>query len=63
MVLLELPGNPLILRLRGSVARQQTRPVAGFAVRFDRQALSDGSRQALCNFVESTHSGPAASHP
>ncbi len=50
-VLLELPGSPAILRLRGRVARQQSRPVAGFAVRFDPQANSGGDRQALRDFV------------
>ena len=63
MVLLELPGNPVILRLRGSVARHQARPVAGFAIRFDPEANPDGSRQALRNFVESTGSGVASSPP
>jgi hypothetical protein len=63
MVLLELPGNPVILRLRGSVARQQTQPVAGFAVRFDPRGTADTSRRSLRDFVESTRSGPASSHP
>jgi len=62
-VLLELPGNPAILRLRGSVARQQVHPVAGFAVRFDPHANPDGSRRALRDFIESTRSGLAARHP
>jgi hypothetical protein len=63
MVLLELPGNPVILRLRGSVARQQTHPVAGFAVRFDPRANADTSRRALRDFVEGSRSGPASPHP
>ena len=52
-VLLELPGNPAILRLRGRVVRRQKRPVSGFAVRFD----------PLANAVE-FHVGtiPAGSH-
>jgi hypothetical protein len=50
-VLLELPGNPAILRLRGRVAREQRHPVTGFAVRFDPQANSGGDRQALRDFV------------
>jgi hypothetical protein len=52
MLLLELPGDPAILRLRGRVTRQQTLPVAGFAVRFDSQADADASRRALHEFVE-----------
>ena len=63
MVLLELPENPAILRMRGSVARQQTHPIAGFAVRFDPHANAEGSRRALRDFVESTRSGLAARHP
>ena len=59
-VLLELPGNPAILRLRGNVARQQAYPVAGFAVRFDPRASPDGSRRALRDFIESTGSGRTA---
>lgn len=55
-VLLELPGNPAILRLRGRVARRQSHPVSGFAVRFDPQANSGGDRQALRDFVRSAGS-------
>jgi hypothetical protein len=62
-VLLELPDDPAILRLRGSVARQQALPVAGFAVRFDPQASPDGSRRALREFIECTLSGLAAREP
>jgi hypothetical protein len=61
-VLLELPGNPVILRLRGSVTRHQTHPVSGFAVRFDPHANAESGRRALRSFVESTRSGPAAPH-
>ena len=60
-VLLEVPGNPVILRLRGTVARQQTHPVAGFAVQFDPRANTESSRKVLREFVESATS--AASHP
>ena len=62
MVLLELPGDPVILRLRGSVARHQTHPVAGFAVRFDPRVNAESGRQALRGFVESALGGPAAPH-
>jgi hypothetical protein len=62
VVLLELPGDPAILRLRGRVARQQTHPVGGFAVRFDPRGLSEGSRRALRDFVEGARSGPAPPH-
>ena len=62
MVLLELPGNPVILRLRGSVARHQTYPVEGFAVRFDPRANAESGRQALRSFVESDLRSSAAPH-
>jgi hypothetical protein len=62
VLLLELPGNPAILRLRGRVTRQQTRPVAGFAVRFDSQANAEPSRRALRDFVERTRAGAKAPH-
>jgi hypothetical protein len=60
MVLLELPGNPAILRLRGSVVRHQTHPVSGFAVRFDPHANAESGRQALRSFVEGALSGLVA---
>ena len=61
-LVLELPGSPVILRLRGSVVRYQTHPVSGFAVRFDPHANAESGWQALRSFVESTLSGPAAPH-
>ena len=61
MVLLELPGDPAILRLRGSVRRHQTDPVAGFAVHFDSHGNAESGRRALRSFVESALSGPASS--
>ena len=59
MVLLELPGNPAILRLRGSVRRHQTGPVAGFAVHFESRGNAESGRRALRSFVESALSGSA----
>ena len=61
-VLFELPEIPAILRLRGSVARLQIHPVAGFAVRFDPHANPGGARQALRDFVQGAGSGTAARH-
>lgn len=51
-LLFELPGNPTIVRLRGRVARRQTHPVSGFAVRFDAQASSSDGLRHVRNFVE-----------
>ena len=62
-VLLELPGTPAILRLRGKVARHQIHPVAGFAVRFKSHANAGGARQALRDFVQRVGSGAAVPHP
>jgi len=61
MVLLELPGDPAILRMRGSVTRHQAHPVAGFAVHFDSQGNAESGRHALRSFVESALSGPGSS--
>lgn len=63
MVVLELPGNPAILRLRGRVTRHQTRPVAGFAVRFDAPASAGPSRRALRDFVDETLGGAGSTPP
>ena len=63
MVLLELPGNPVILRLRGRVIRHQAGPVSGFAIRFDPRVNAESGRQALRSFVEGALSGPVASPP
>ena len=61
-LVLELPGSPVILRLRGSVVRYQTHPVSGFAVRFDPHANAESGWQALRSFVGSSLSGPADPH-
>ena len=61
MVLLELPGDPAILRMRGRVHRHQTDPVAGFVVYFDARGNAESGRRALRNFVERTLSGSASS--
>lgn len=44
-VLLELPGQPALLRLPGVVARRD--PGSGFALRFDSERLPEGAREAL----------------
>jgi hypothetical protein len=44
-VLLELPGEPALLRLPGVVARRE--PGAGFAFRFDFERLPEAARRAL----------------
>ena len=53
-VTFELPGHPAILRLLGTVARRVAGgPPVGFAVRFDREAMSGDARTALRRFVAS----------
>jgi len=44
-VLLELPGQPVLLRLHGVVARRE--PGAGFAFHFDSERLPEEARRAL----------------
>lgn len=51
-VLLEMPGDPVIHRLAGRVARHQESPVPGFAVAFDPERLPEATRDALHRFVE-----------
>lgn len=50
-VVLELPGQEAFLRLRGTVIRVQSEPVAGFAVCFDPHASSPEAVAALREFV------------
>lgn len=50
-VVLELPGREAFLRLRGTVIRVQSEPVAGFAVCFDPAASSREGLEALRAFV------------
>jgi hypothetical protein len=59
-LLFELPGNPTILRVRGRVARRQTRPISGFAVRFDSHASPTEGLQHVRDFVERTRTGRSA---
>ena len=62
MLVLELPGNPVIFRLRGSVVRHQTHPVSGFAVRFDPLGSAESCWQALRSFVENTPESSVSPH-
>ena len=62
MLVFELPGNPVILRLRGSVVRQQTDPVSGFAVCFDLHGSAESGWQALRSFVESSLPSSVSPH-
>jgi len=62
MLVLELPGNPVIFRLRGSVVRRQTHPVSGFAVRFDPHGSGENGWRALRSFVENTLESSASPH-
>lgn len=51
-VTLELPSEPALLRLRGSVVRRHETEPRGFALRFDPDATPGASRQILRQFVE-----------
>jgi hypothetical protein len=50
-LLLELPGQPALLRLRGTVIRHEAGPPSGFALRFD-ESLGIASLAALRDYVE-----------
>lgn len=50
-VVLELPGHEAFLRLRGTVTRAQTDPVAGFGIRFEIDEASEEALAALRAFV------------
>lgn len=50
-LLLELPGQPAILRLRGTVIRHDAGPPPGFAIRFD-ESLAEATLAALRAYVE-----------
>lgn len=51
-VLLELPGQPELLRLPGVVARIQDAPRRGFAVEFDRRSIPERSCEVIRRFVQ-----------
>jgi hypothetical protein len=56
-LVLDLPGHPEILRIRGSVARRDTGTQPGFAVRFDHDEgdrAGSSQRSALRKFVSDT---------
>ena len=50
-VTLELPSEPEILRLRGSVVRRRDTDPCGFALRFDPDATPMTSRKILQRFM------------
>lgn len=50
-VLLELPGSPELLRLRGIVVRTQRESPCGFAIEFDPGSLTETARTALRLFL------------
>lgn len=49
-VMLELPGHPVLLRLRGTVARWEEG--TGFALRFDPERTGDDARRVLRRFAD-----------
>jgi hypothetical protein len=62
-ILLELPGSPGLLRLRGIVVRIQHEAPRGFAIEFDPVSLSETARSALRLFTGKTGSGTPGSSP
>jgi len=52
-VTLELPSDPVLLRLRGTVVRHQTEYPTGFALEFDPDTVLEPLRARVRSFVES----------
>lgn len=50
-VVLEIPGHEAFVRLRGTVIRVQSKPVAGFAVRFDASEEDAKALEVVRDFV------------
>jgi hypothetical protein len=48
----ELPGEPALLRIHGTVVRRRVEQPAGFALRFDPEGIRPEARAALRRFVE-----------
>ena len=59
-VTLELPKDPAILRLRGTVVRHSATPT-GFALEFDPNAVSESLRGRVRSFVKSLGKAPVES--
>ena len=53
-VTLELPSDPVLLRLRGTVVRHQIESPTGFALEFNPNAVLEPLRTRVRRFVEST---------
>ncbi len=51
-VTLELPSDPVLLRLRGTVVRHRTKEPTGFALEFDPSAVLEPLRARVRRFVE-----------
>jgi hypothetical protein len=51
-VVLELPDEGSMLRIRGVVVRRSEEMPSGFALRFEREAMPQGTRQALQSLVK-----------
>ena len=56
-VLLELPGHPALLRLRGVVARRE--PGTGFAVAFDPDEMPPQAVSTLRDFTRAAQAPPS----
>lgn len=50
-VILELPDEPAMLRIRGRVVRRSEGPLSGFALHFEPDGMPESTRRALRSFV------------
>ena len=57
-ITLELPDDPMLLRLRGTVVRHSGSSLAGFALRFDADAVPEAARERVRGYVASATDEP-----
>ena len=50
-MILELPDEPAMLRIRGTVVRRSGDQPSGFAIRFELDGMPESTRRALQRFV------------
>lgn len=58
-ITIELPKDPTILRLRGTVVRRQSVEPSGFALQFDSKAVPESHRNRVRRFVSRLAQGAA----
>jgi hypothetical protein len=57
-ITLELPTDPAILRLRGTVVRRRADAPSGFALAFDPRGTPESARRSLQRFIQTATREP-----